>query len=152
VHDAYAFSNCVRDHGFTNFPDLKVRSAANGENPVAVPPQYLHSPAFKSATRTCAHLLPEVGAPVGPGRVVESAQARYAREQAALAFARCMRAHGVANFPDPTPQGQLTVEMVVAAGIDVHSPSVLKAVAACLPATHGMLTVADVRRAIASVP
>jgi hypothetical protein len=89
-----------------------------------------------------------------PGRaeVPQSAQARYAREQTILVFARCMRAHSVAKFPDPTPQAQLTVAMVVALGIDVHSQSFLRAVAACLPATHGLLTVADVRRAIASVP
>jgi hypothetical protein len=31
--------------------------------------------------------------------------AASARVSQALAFARCMRAHGVANFPDPDPQG-----------------------------------------------
>ena len=45
----------------------------------------------------------------------------------------CMRSHGVGRFPDPTAQGQLTVEMVQAQGIDVHSPAVLQAVQACLP-------------------
>jgi hypothetical protein len=153
AHDAYAFSRCIRDRGLTTFPDLTVRSDANGQNPVAVPAQYLHSPAFKSAATACGRLLPEVGAPAGPGGgPAESAQAGYAREQTILAFARCMRAQGVTKFPDPTPQGQLTAEMVVALGIDLHSRSVLRAVAACLPTTHGLLTVADVRRAIASVP
>jgi hypothetical protein len=143
----------MRDHGLASFPDLTVRSGANGQNPVAVPAQYADSPAFKPATRACEQLLPEVGTPSGPaGGVVESAQARYAREQTILAFARCMRSHGVTAFPDPTPQGQLTAEMVVAVGIDLHSPSVLRAIAACLPTTHGLLTPADVRRAIATVP
>ena len=31
--------------------------------------------------------------------------AQAARQTAALAFARCMRSHGVPNFPDPNPQG-----------------------------------------------
>ncbi|HEY5101020.1 MAG TPA: hypothetical protein VII54_13290 [Gaiellaceae bacterium] len=31
--------------------------------------------------------------------------AASARVSHSLAFARCMRAHGVANFPDPDPQG-----------------------------------------------
>ena len=48
-------------------------------------------------------------------------------------------AHGVSRFPDPTAQGQLTVEMVQAEGIDVHTPAVLQAVQACLPASHGAL-------------
>ena len=51
-----------------------------------------------------------------------------------------MRSHGVARFPDPTAQGQLSVEMVQAQGIDVHSPAVLHVVQACLPASHGALT------------
>ena len=59
-----------------------------------------------------------------------------------------MRSHGVARFPDPTAQGQLTVEMVQAQGIDVHSPAVLRVVQACLPASHGALTPAKVREAL----
>ncbi len=31
--------------------------------------------------------------------------AQSANEAAALAFSRCMRSHGVPNFPDPDPQG-----------------------------------------------
>jgi len=153
AHDAYAFSRCIRDHGLTTFPELTVRSDANGQNPVVVPAQYLHTPAFKSGAEACGRLLPEVGAPAGPsGGRAQSAQAQAAREQTILAFARCMRTHGVTKFPDPTLQGQLTAEMVVGLGIDLHSASFLRAVTACLPTTHGLLTVADVRRAIASVP
>jgi hypothetical protein len=54
----------------------------------------------------------------------------------------------VSRFPDPTAQGQLTVEMVQAQGIDAHSPAVLRVVEACLPASHGWLTPAKVREAI----
>jgi hypothetical protein len=61
-----------------------------------------------------------------------------------------MRSHGVSRFPDPTAQGQLTIEMVQAAGIDVHSPAVLRVVQACLPASHGALTPAKVREALAN--
>ena len=65
-----------------------------------------------------------------------------------LSFARCMRGHGVTRFPDPTAQGQLTVEMVQAQGIDVHSPAILRVVQTCLPASHGMLTPAKIREAL----
>ena len=66
----------------------------------------------------------------------------------ALAFARCMRSHGVTRFPDPTAQGGLTVAMVEAQGIDVRSPTVLRVVQACLPASHGALTMTKVREAL----
>jgi hypothetical protein len=59
-----------------------------------------------------------------------------------------MRNHGVSRFPDPTAQGDLSVEMVQAQGIDVHSPIVLQAIQTCLPASHGGLTAAKVRAAI----
>jgi hypothetical protein len=61
-----------------------------------------------------------------------------------------MRSHGVSRFPDPTAQGELTVAMVQAQGIDVHSPAVLHAVQTCLPASHGALTAAKVRAAISN--
>jgi hypothetical protein len=61
-----------------------------------------------------------------------------------------MRSHGVGRFPDPTAQGDLSVEKVQAAGVDVHSPVVLRVVQACLPASHGALTPAKVRAALNS--
>jgi hypothetical protein len=59
-----------------------------------------------------------------------------------------MRSHGVTRFPDPTAQGDLSVAMVQAQGIDVHSPAFLRVVQACLPASHGALTPAGVREAL----
>ena len=61
-----------------------------------------------------------------------------------------MRSHGVSRFPDPTPQGELSVEMVQDQGVDVHSPAVLRIVQVCLPASHGELTPAKVREALHS--
>jgi predicted dinucleotide-utilizing enzyme len=59
-----------------------------------------------------------------------------------------MRSHGVSRFPDPTAQGDLSVERAQAQGIDIHSPAVLHAVQTCLPASHGGLTAAKVREAL----
>jgi hypothetical protein len=61
-----------------------------------------------------------------------------------------MRNHGVRRFPDPTVQRGLTAEMVRAQGIDVHSPTVLRVVQTCLPASHGALTAAKIREALAN--
>ena len=66
----------------------------------------------------------------------------------ALAFARCVRARGFPSFPDPTNQGQLTPQMVAAAGIDLHQPELLTAGLACVPVTHGLLTPAAIERAV----
>jgi hypothetical protein len=56
----------------------------------------------------------------------------------------------VTSFPDPTAQGDLSIEMVQAQGIDVHSPAVLRVVQACLPASHGALTPEKVKAALNS--
>ena len=66
----------------------------------------------------------------------------------ALAFARCMRARGFPGFPDPTNEGQLTPQIVTAAGIDLRQPRVVHAGLACLPVTHGLLTRAAIERAV----
>ena len=98
------------------------------------------SPAFQSAQTACQHLLPDGGPPS------QSAAQRQAQTVAGLAFARCIRAHGFPNFPDPTTSGELTHEMLANAGIDVHQPALLQAADACVGVTHGFLTKAAVAR------
>src|SRR5215831_18353838 len=136
-----AFSQCMRSHGLPSFPDPQ--RFAGGNVKLTIHQVAAGSPHYQSAMNACSHLLPERG---GSGSQ-ETTRAQLADE---LSFARCMRSHGVARFPDPTAQGQLTVEMVQAAGIDVHSPTVLRVVQACLPASHGALTPAKVREALAN--
>ena len=86
------------------------------------------NPRFPVAQRACNHLLPNGGS--GSQEAAHQTRTRLADE---LSFARCMRSHGVSRFSDPTAQGGLSVEMVQALGIDVHSPAVLRVVQACLP-------------------
>jgi hypothetical protein len=132
-HVAVVFAHCMRTNGLPNWPDVGKPT-----------PQQLgvSEPQFNAALSACSHLLPHGG--------VAQETARQKRTQLAdgLSFARCMRSHGVSRFPDPTAQGELTVAMVQAQGIDVHSPAVLRVVQACLPASHGGLTMAKVREAI----
>ncbi len=73
---------------------------------------------------------------------------QHARAADLLSFARCIRAHGIDDFPDPTPQGQLTREMLAAAHIDIGLPGVQKAAFNCVSAAHGAINSADVRSAI----
>jgi hypothetical protein len=80
----------------------------------------------------------------GTGQSVVQGQAQTG---SMLAFARCMRSRGFPDFPDPQ-HGQLSPQMVTAAGIDLHQPAVLKAGLACTSVTHGLLTRADAERAV----
>src|SRR5262249_17964460 len=81
-------------------------------------------------------------------RTQDSDQQQRTRLADELWSARCMRGRGRSRSPDRNAQGELTVEMVQAQGIDVHSPAVLGVVQAGLPASHGALTPAKVRAAI----
>jgi hypothetical protein len=134
-----AYSHCMRSHGVPNFPDPN----SSGEIPKEQIVSLGNGPQVMAAQTACQHLMPPSG--LGPQG---AAQSTHTRLEDALSFARCMRSHGVSRFPDPTVQGELTVQMVQAQGIDVHSPAVLHAVQECLPASHGLLTVAKVRRAL----
>jgi hypothetical protein len=137
---ALAYSACMRSHGLPNFPDPD----SQGNFP-SLPALGVSKQTWAPADIACKHLLPNGGS--GPQ---ETAQQERTRVADGLSFARCIRSHGVTRFPDPTTQGQLTGEMVQAQGIDVHSPAVLQAVQACLPASHGALTPAKVRAALNS--
>jgi hypothetical protein len=133
-----AYSACMRSHGVPNFPDPDSQGNFPPLQALGVSKQI-----WAPADIACKHLLPNGGS--GPQ---ETAQQQRTRLADGLSFARCMRSHGVSRFPDPTAQGQLTIEMVQAQGIDLHSPAVLQAVETCLPASHGALTPAKVRAAL----
>jgi hypothetical protein len=97
---ALRFSQCMRAHGVSNFPD------PNGQG-IRITPAIASSPAFQGAQNACKRYLPNGGAPpsTAPGE-----------RAAALAFAKCMRTHGVPDFPDPLtsvpsspPPGQVAI-------------------------------------------
>ena len=137
-----AFSQCMRANGVPSFPDPQ--SYAGG-NPKLTIHNLGTTPRVQAAMNACGHLLPS-----GPRQSQETEQEVRTRIADGLSFAKCMRSHGVARFPDPTAQGDLSVAMVQAQGIDVHSPAVLRVVQICIPASHGGLTLAKVKEAIAS--
>jgi len=134
-----AFSHCMRAHGMPAFPDPQ--AFPDGSVKLTIQRLGTGNPRFRTAMSACSHLLPDGG---GADSVAQTRK-ELADE---LSFARCMRSRGVSRFPDPRAQGGLTVEMVQAQGIDVHSPAVLRVVQACLPASHGALTPAKVREAL----
>jgi hypothetical protein len=131
---AVAFARCMRSHGVPRWPD------AGKPTPQQVG---VSNAQFQAGVDACHQLLPNGGR--SSRQAARPSGAQIAGE---LSFARCMRSHGVDRFPDPNAQGDLSVEMVRAQGIDVHSTSVLHVVQTCLPASHGWLTAAMVSQAI----
>jgi hypothetical protein len=120
---ALKFSQCMRSHGVSNFPDpqhngglLLQAGPGTGIDP--------RSPAFESAQKTCQHLLPKGG---HPGPVSASQRA------AALKFSQCMRSHGVPSFPDPTfsANGGVRLALKAGNGLDPRSPAFQAAQKAC---------------------
>ena len=116
-----AFAKCMRGSGVPNYPDPGgangggIRLAVNpgSGQTLTVNGVTVSAPAFRSAMNHCQSKLPSGGH--GPS----AAQVARLRRQA-LAMARCMRAHGVPNFPDPTfktgPAGRIGIGIAI--GVD----------------------------------
>jgi hypothetical protein len=84
---ALAYSQCMREHGVSDFPDPDAAGAVNN-------PQLKEaSDVLAEAQKACRDLSPEGGAADGVGR--DSSRV--------LAYSQCMRDHGISGFPDPQP-------------------------------------------------
>lgn len=107
----------MRAHGIPNFPD----PGSNGQIPKEEILQLgVSDSRLRAATGACAHLNPNNSSGSQP-----TANAQTIAER--LSFSRCMRAHGVPNFPDPDSTGNYDLH-----GIDPHSPAVKSAALTCL--------------------
>jgi hypothetical protein len=100
LRQALVFTRCMRQHGY-DMPDPQME----GNNVGLQLPNYegQRAPKFQAAWQACRRYAPNGGQPQRP-----SAQDR----QQALAFARCVRQHGI-NLPDPR---------ITADDIDQQSP------------------------------
>jgi hypothetical protein len=99
IHEkALRFAECMRGNGVGNFPDPGASGSFTIDGVVNGSSLDPNSAAFKRAIEACRNLEPPgfVGAGVTPKQ-----------EVVRLAFARCVRDHGVPDFPDPTPNGPL---------------------------------------------
>jgi len=135
-----AYAQCMRTHGVPGFPDPP-SSAGNTKEAVIRVFREVGRSQVVAAQTACQRLQPNGGQPD---------QAQIAQHIGdLLAFARCMRTHGIQNFPDPTSSGQVTHEMLAKAAVDVHQPAVLQAADTCVGVTHGLLTKAVVARFVA---
>jgi hypothetical protein len=86
AHDkAVKFAECIRAHGVGDFPDPNAKN--DFEYGVSVTPAV-----WQRATTACKDLQP-------PGTL--SSKRTPKQQAASLEFARCIRDHGVKDFPDP---------------------------------------------------
>jgi hypothetical protein len=93
-----AFTRCVRSHGVPNFPDPQP-GASNAKFPSA---QQLgvSSAKLSAAEKDCQRLLPPGTDDQFPSSEVPLLLRGMVR------FSRCMRQHGVPNWPDPITDSQ----------------------------------------------
>jgi hypothetical protein len=116
---ALAFSRCMRAHGIKDFPDPGSNGAINVNG---APGSDLdrNDPRFQAADQACKSLLP-------PGHTGSSGALRTAN----LHYARCMRSHGISDFPDPNADGSLSLKISPGGDLDPNNPQYKKANNAC---------------------
>jgi hypothetical protein len=110
---ALAYAQCMRENGFTEFPDPspdgRMRMQVTGES----------APRFQAAQVKCRQLAPEGLAEGGisPENL-----------EALVRLAECVRKNGVPKFPDPDAEGRLNF---AAADLDPENPRLQAAMKTC---------------------
>jgi hypothetical protein len=119
-------ARCMRSHGVSNFPDPSAGGGFSlqrslGSSAVTINGQTVAGPTFLAAARACK-LFPGGGS--GPPPLTAS------QREHILAFAACMRSHGVPDFPDPNFSGGGLLRGLPS-GVNPQSPAFRQAVTTC---------------------
>ncbi len=144
-----AAAKCIRSHGVPDLPDPTF-GAGGAQVNLQMPADLGSSPAFLRAQKTCAKLGLELA-----GNAASQVKPTAAEMSQWLAIARCMRSHGVPNFPDPAatmPPDPATyparysaafndngVDWAIPKSIDLQAPAVKQAASACGPNAVGLI-------------
>jgi hypothetical protein len=132
------FAKCMRASGVPSFPDPQPGGGFTFQPGTGVDPS---SPAFSAARAKCQRFIPG-GGPPGMNLGAQTNPTPQALAQM-LKAARCMRRHGVSDFPDPQTSvphhlggvGEISdiegVILVFPATIDRQSPLFTRAAAVC---------------------
>jgi hypothetical protein len=115
---AVRYTSCMRSHGVPSYPDPNSAGQLPKITPANEAQLGVSDSRFQTAQTACQALWPYQG----------PTQAQQRQELTdALRFARCMRSHGVPNWPDPTTDPDSGyVEFVIHSsqvGFDPRSPS-----------------------------
>jgi hypothetical protein len=118
---ALAYSRCMRAHGVPKFPDP---NSGGGFPKVSLEQLGVSTTVFQTAQNRCRYLLPNGGS--GPSQT-EVQQIMSGM----LQFARCMRSHGVADWPDPVIDAGGNPEFYLNGRIDQNAPSIESKIHGC---------------------
>ena len=114
-----AYSSCMRSQGVPNYPDPD----GSGQLPKGDAQHYgVSTSQYQTAQQACQHLLPTGGSlHQQEYQCMQNSDCPPALGQQMLTadrkLARCMRSHGVPNFPDPTTDSNGPVFNITNAGI-----------------------------------
>jgi hypothetical protein len=89
-------ARCMREHGYPSFPDPVVDAQGRWGFPDSQ---------NRKAPAACERIVRQVKSRVGRARGDRNGTVSAADISRARSFARCMREHGVADFPDPDARG-----------------------------------------------
>jgi hypothetical protein len=106
----------MRSHGVSDYPDTGGPIQANPGSDLDP-----NNPAYQAARQSCQSLRPTISLPPD-----QQAQARADD----LKFAQCMRAQGIANYPDPQPNSNVVDLRQLGAAL-LNSPQFQAAQQAC---------------------
>ncbi len=109
---ALTYSQCMREHGLSEFPDADAEGRIRLKLGTIDP----ESAIFREASDACREL-----APAGWGDTEESP----GDAEVMLAFARCMREHGLPDYADPDPNAGLRITL------DPNDPKAQAALESC---------------------
>ena len=110
------FVACMRTHGEPNVGNPDSQGA------ITVTRADAASAAFRSARTACQDFWPH-------GSQIHVMEAQFQKDM--LAFSRCMRAHKIDDFPDPTNGGQLNLSPRPNSDLDPHNLLYRRALRAC---------------------
>lgn len=135
THTLVVAGRCLREHGLSGLPDPTIATSGPAKGRAILDKRALlafSDTVVSRAMRACQTDLQEAGLSSGSSTSVKTPQ----QIRDGLAFARCVRHHGIANFPDPTAEGNFDLS---GTGINPHAltPAQLAAARACLSAAHG---------------
>lgn len=120
IEEIVEYAQCIRANGYAEFPDpgpdgrlqISITTPVAGEQ-------------FRAAQSACTDKLPSsmaaANAPMTPERL-----------DGLVKFAECMREDGIANFPDPTPQGAFEISDPT---LGLATPQVQRAMQQCREST-----------------
>lgn len=123
--EALRYAQCMRSHGIADFPDPSASGAFSIHGAGSSSDLNRDNPTFQAADRSCRRYSPQQN--------VTPAQ-HAALERVYVRFARCMRSHGVGDFPDPVTGSGGSVGFYFRGGsndLDSNNPAFRQGVESC---------------------